>query len=179
MPRAKTWWPASARRIPCEPRWRKWSKKSWAELLTVKEILEARYKDVQDFEFTIEQRQAVHAADPQRQAHRAGRREDRRRHGQGKADRSRRPPFSASIPASLDQLLHPAFDPKAAKQRRLAKGLPASPGAAVGKLAFTAEEAEERVAAGETDACWSAAKPSRRTSAACTSPREFSPAPAA
>ena len=51
-------------------------------------------------------------------------------------------------PASLDQLLHPSFDPKA-KRDQVAKGLPASPGAAVGTLAFTAEEAEERFAAGE------------------------------
>ena len=51
-------------------------------------------------------------------------------------------------PASLDQLLHPTFDPKAEKNV-IAKGLPASPGAAVGKIAFTAEEAEERVGKGE------------------------------
>jgi pyruvate,orthophosphate dikinase len=51
-------------------------------------------------------------------------------------------------PASLDQLLHPTFDPKA-NRTVLARGLPASPGAAVGKIAFTAEEAENRVAAGE------------------------------
>src|ERR671921_1935485 len=51
-------------------------------------------------------------------------------------------------PASLDQLLHPTFNPHAQKDV-MAKGLPASPGAAVGKLAFTAEEAEQRVAAGE------------------------------
>src|SRR5205807_9029384 len=52
-------------------------------------------------------------------------------------------------PASLDQLLHPTFNPKAEKTV-ITKGLPASPGASVGKLAFTAEEAEERVAKGET-----------------------------
>src|SRR6185503_7699150 len=51
-------------------------------------------------------------------------------------------------PASLDQLLHPTFNPKSEKTV-IAKGLPASPGAAVGKLAFTAEEAEERVGKGE------------------------------
>src|SRR5947209_6670376 len=51
-------------------------------------------------------------------------------------------------PASLDQLLHPTFDPKAEKYV-IAEGLPASPGAAVGKVAFTAEEAEERVLNGE------------------------------
>jgi pyruvate,orthophosphate dikinase len=51
-------------------------------------------------------------------------------------------------PASLDQLLHPTFDPKA-QRNVLARGLPASPGAAVGKIAFTAEEAERRVGGGE------------------------------
>src|SRR4029077_10473292 len=51
-------------------------------------------------------------------------------------------------PASLDQLLHPTFNPNADK-KKIAKGLPASPGASVGKLAFTAEEAELRVAGGE------------------------------
>ncbi|MEM6313319.1 MAG: putative PEP-binding protein, partial [Planctomycetota bacterium] len=53
-------------------------------------------------------------------------------------------------PEHLDQLLHPMIDPKAkAKATALTKGLNAAPGAAVGKLAFTADEAEERVAAGE------------------------------
>ena len=44
-------------------------------------------------------------------------------------------------PLSLDQLLHPTLDPKAAKTV-LATGLPASPGAASGKVVFTAEDAE-------------------------------------
>src|ERR1700743_2330436 len=44
-------------------------------------------------------------------------------------------------PASLDQLLHPTLDPKAKKQI-IAKGLPASPGAASGKVVFNADEAE-------------------------------------
>ena len=43
-------------------------------------------------------------------------------------------------PASLDQLLHPIIDPKA-KIEVIAKGLPASPGAASGKVVFTADEA--------------------------------------
>lgn len=51
-------------------------------------------------------------------------------------------------PKQLDQLLHPMIDPKA-KLKALAKGLPASPGAAVGKVVFTAEEAEEWVKKGE------------------------------
>jgi len=43
---------------------------------------------------------------------------------------------------SLDQLLHPTFDPKAARTV-IAKGLPASPGAATGKIVFHADEADE------------------------------------
>ncbi|NTU76586.1 MAG: pyruvate, phosphate dikinase [Alphaproteobacteria bacterium] len=44
-------------------------------------------------------------------------------------------------PASLDQLLHPTLDPKA-KSQVIVKGLPASPGAASGKVVFSADEAE-------------------------------------
>jgi pyruvate,orthophosphate dikinase len=51
-------------------------------------------------------------------------------------------------PSQLDQLLHPRVDP-AAKPQKIAKGLPASPGAAVGKVVFTAAEAEEMASKGE------------------------------
>jgi pyruvate,orthophosphate dikinase len=51
-------------------------------------------------------------------------------------------------PASLDQLLHPTLDPKA-KKTVLARGLPASPGAASGKVVFSADEAEARAGKGE------------------------------
>jgi pyruvate,orthophosphate dikinase len=51
-------------------------------------------------------------------------------------------------PASLDQLLHPTFDPKA-KKEIIAKGLPASPGAATGKVVFNAEDADEWTQKGE------------------------------
>jgi pyruvate,orthophosphate dikinase len=51
-------------------------------------------------------------------------------------------------PAQLDQLLHPRVDPTA-KVQKIAKGLPASPGAAVGKAVFTAAEAEAEAAKGE------------------------------
>jgi len=44
-------------------------------------------------------------------------------------------------PSSLDQLLHPTFDPKA-KKNVIAKGLPASPGAATGRVVFNAEDAD-------------------------------------
>ncbi len=51
-------------------------------------------------------------------------------------------------PASLDQLLHPTLDP-AAPRERIAKGLPASPGAVSGKVVFSADEAERMAAKGE------------------------------
>lgn len=51
-------------------------------------------------------------------------------------------------PASIDQLLHPTFDPKAPK-KVIAKGLPASPGAATGKVVFHADDAEEWSQRGE------------------------------
>ena len=51
-------------------------------------------------------------------------------------------------PQQLDQLLHPTIDPKA-QTKVVAKGLPASPGAAVGKVVFTAEDAEKAADRGE------------------------------
>ncbi|MEG0528676.1 MAG: hypothetical protein RR531_14285, partial [Longicatena sp.] len=54
-------------------------------------------------------------------------------------------------PKQLDTLLHPAFDADAIKNATAAaKGLPASPGAACGKIAFTAEEAKLRKENGES-----------------------------
>ncbi len=53
-------------------------------------------------------------------------------------------------PKSLDTLLHPSFDPKVLKKLEpIGSGLPASPGAATGKIAFAAEEAHERRQKGE------------------------------
>src|SRR5436853_1504491 len=40
--------------IDCQEMGVQWSQKSWKELLKIKDVLETRYKDVQDFEFTIE-----------------------------------------------------------------------------------------------------------------------------
>jgi pyruvate,orthophosphate dikinase len=51
-------------------------------------------------------------------------------------------------PEQLEQLLHPTIDPKA-KATVVAKGLPASPGAAVGKVVFSADDAEQWAARGE------------------------------
>ncbi|HZL34027.1 MAG TPA: pyruvate, phosphate dikinase [Tepidisphaeraceae bacterium] len=133
--------------IPCE-QMGQWSRKSWRELLEVKDILEARYKDVQDFEFTIEKGKLYMLQT------RNGKRTtaaavkiavDMAK--EGLIDE--KTAVLRVDPASLDQLLHPTFDPKA-HRNVIATGLPASPGAAVGKIAFTAEEAEERVGNGES-----------------------------
>ncbi len=51
-------------------------------------------------------------------------------------------------PKSIEQLLHPSLDPEA-KKTILARGLPASPGAASGEIVFNSEEAEQRRAAGK------------------------------
>jgi pyruvate,orthophosphate dikinase len=79
--------------------------------------------------------QALHAADPQRQAHRQGalRKIAVEMAKEGLITRKRRP---ARRSRQLDQLLHPTIDPKRARRHR-ERGLPASPGAAVGKIVFT------------------------------------------
>jgi pyruvate,orthophosphate dikinase len=133
--------------LDCETELGKWSKKSWAELLEVKKKLEKRYKDVQDFEFTIERGKLymLQTRSGKRNAVAAVK---------IAADMVREKLIDETTailrvdPASLDQLLHKTIDPKA-KKKVIAKGLPASPGAAMGKLAFTAEEAHERAHNGE------------------------------
>jgi pyruvate,orthophosphate dikinase len=133
--------------LECKTEMGKWSQKSWKELLNIKNVLEKRYKDVQDFEFTIERGKLymLQTRNGKRTAQAAVR-------IAVEMVKERLIDEKTAIlrvdPASLDQLLHPTFNPHAQKDV-IAKGLPASPGAAVGKLAFTAEEAEQRVAAGE------------------------------
>ena len=51
-------------------------------------------------------------------------------------------------PASLDQLLHPTLDPSA-DRHAIARGLPASPGAASGIITLTADMAEKRASQGQ------------------------------
>ncbi|CAN5700214.1 pyruvate, phosphate dikinase [soil metagenome] len=133
--------------IPCE-QMGDWNPKAWKELLKIKDILEKRYRDVQDFEFTFERGKLymLQTRNGKRTAPAAV------RIAVEMAKEKLIDEKTAVLrvdPASLDQLLHPGFDPKA-KRDVLARGLPASPGAAVGKIAFTAEEAERRVAGGET-----------------------------
>ena len=91
--------------------------------------------------------QALDAADPRRQAHRRRGAADGRRHDQGhrqgcgKAGRSRSEEALTRVTDEhLDAVLHPQF---AEKGKVLATGLAASPGAAVGKVYFTADEAAD------------------------------------
>ena len=133
--------------LDCNTEMGKWSKKSWAELLKVKKTLEARYKDVQDFEFTIEKGKFYMLQT--RNGKRTGPAAVKIAVDMVKEKLIEKKEAVLRVdPASLDQLLHPGFDPNAQKTS-IARGLPASPGAAVGKLAFTAEEAEERAGKGE------------------------------
>jgi pyruvate,orthophosphate dikinase len=60
----------------------------------------------------------------------------------------KRTAISRIDPNQLDQLLHPTFDPKA-KRNMIARGLPASPGAAFGRVVFHADDAERLALKGE------------------------------
>ncbi|HVZ09314.1 pyruvate, phosphate dikinase [Rhodopila sp.] len=121
--------------------------KAYAELLTVRETLEKHYKDMQDIEFTVQQHKLYMlqtrngkrtAAASLRMAVEMAR--------DGLIDQSEA--VKRVNPSSLDQLLHPMLDPKAPRTL-LAKGLPASPGAAAGIVVFSADEAESRASKGE------------------------------
>ncbi len=128
---------------------KKWDRKSYDQLMKIKTKLEKHYKDVQDIEFTIERGELFMLQT------RSG-----KRTGMAAVkiacDMVREKLISEKeallrIPAGdLTQLLLPSFDPAGKDLSQvLTKGLPASPGAAVGKPAFTADEAVERAHNGE------------------------------
>ncbi len=113
------------------------------ELNAVRHKLEAHYKDMQDMEFTVQQNRLWMLQT------RTGKRTtkaalkiavDMAREGLI----SRKDAIKRIDPSSLDQLLHPTLDPKAPR-KILGRGLPASPGAASGKVVFSAEDAEDWV----------------------------------
>ena len=119
----------------------------FGELMKVREKLETHYRDMQDIEFTVQQGKlymlqtrngkrtaaaALKIAVDLAQAGKISKEEAVRR----------------IEPQSLDQLLHPTLDPNA-KKVVLARGLPASPGAASGIVVFSADEAEARAVKGE------------------------------
>ena len=119
----------------------------YAELMKVREKLEQHYHDMQDLEFTVQQKKLymLQTRNGKRTAAASLRiAVDMAREGLiDEAEAVRR-----VNPAALDQLLHPTLDPKAPRTL-LAKGLPASPGAASGAVVFTADEAESRAQKGE------------------------------
>jgi pyruvate,orthophosphate dikinase len=121
--------------------------KAYQELVEVRAKLEAHYTDMQDIEFTVQQNKLYMLQT------RNGKRTaaaslkiavDMAR--EGLIDRTEA--IKRVDPKALDQLLHPTLDPKAPR-KALAKGLPASPGAACGVIVFSADEAEARAAKGE------------------------------
>jgi pyruvate,orthophosphate dikinase len=117
------------------------------ELLDLMNRLQQHYRDMCDIEFTIEQRRLflLQTRIGKRTAE-AALRMAVEMEGEGLIDR--REAVLRVEPAQLDQLLHPQFDPKAA-YTAITKGLNASPGAAVGKVYFTADSAETHHEAGE------------------------------
>jgi len=120
-----------------------------AELMAIKDTLESHYKDVQDIEFTIEKGKLYMLQT--RNGKRTGAAAVKIACDMVKEKLIDEVTAVKRIPASdLTQLLLPSFDAAAKKKATpLTVGLPASPGAAFGKLAFTAEETVERAQAGE------------------------------
>jgi pyruvate,orthophosphate dikinase len=110
-------------------------------------LLERHYKDMQDVEFTIERGKLwmLQTRTGKRTGAAAVRVAVEMVH-EGLIDKATA--VRRVTPEQLDQLLHPAVDPNT-DAKVVAKGLPASPGAAQGKVVFDPDEAEELAAAGE------------------------------
>jgi pyruvate,orthophosphate dikinase len=124
-------------------------KKMHDELMKIKTKLEKHYKDVQDIEFTIEKGKLYMLQT--RNGKRTGAAAVRIACEMAKEKLIDEKTAILRIPAGdLTQLLLPSFDPAAKKKEKpLTIGLPASPGAAFGKLAFSADEAVDRAHDGE------------------------------
>ncbi|MEI9932054.1 MAG: putative PEP-binding protein [Rhizomicrobium sp.] len=114
---------------------------TYAELKAIGAKLEAHYRDMQDVEFTVQEGKLFMLQT------RAGKRTAEAALkaavdmvGEGLIDKDEA--VGRVEPMALDQLLHPTLDPNAPKEQ-IASGLGASPGAATGEVAFTADEAEK------------------------------------
>lgn len=127
----------------------RWNKKVYKQLLQIKKILENHYREMQDIEFTIERGSLFMLQT--RNGKRTGMAAVNIACDMVKEGLIDQRTALLRIPAGdLIQLLLPSFDPSAKKKSDvLTRGLPASPGAAVGCLAFSAAEAVERSQAGE------------------------------
>ena len=119
----------------------------YKQLTALRARLEKHYRDMQDIEFTIQEGKLyiLQTRNGKRTAAAAVRTAvELVKEGMI----SRNEALLRVDPKQLDQLLHPMFDPKE-KKDILAKGLPASPGAATGKVVFNADDAEAWAAKGE------------------------------
>ena len=122
---------------------------AFAEFQKVCETLEKHYRDMQDMEFTVENRKLymLQTRNGKRTAQAA------LKIACDLVDEGMRTEEEAVAmidPRNLDTLLHPQFDAKALKSTEpIAKALGASPGAACGKIVFTADDAVEWAARGE------------------------------
>ncbi|MDX2119161.1 MAG: pyruvate, phosphate dikinase [Planctomycetota bacterium] len=127
----------------------KWNKNVYQQLLKIKAKLEKHYQDMQDIEFTIERGELFMLQT--RTGKRAGTAAVKVACDMVRERLIDEKTAILRIPAGdLTQLLLPSFDNTQKKGAELlTRGIPASPGAAVGKLAFTAQEAVERAAKGE------------------------------
>ena len=122
---------------------------AYADFVRIANLLEKHYKDTQDMEFTVEDRKLymLQTRNGKRTAQAAVKIAVDMVE-EGLIDKATA--VTRLEPAQIDQLLHPMFDAdelKAAKN--VAKGLPASPGAASGHIYFSAAEASEKAAQGE------------------------------
>ena len=121
----------------------------YGQFMEIANKLENHYKDMQDMEFTIEEGKLffLQTRNGKRTANAALRiAVEMVEEGLITTDEA----LMRVEPKQLDQLLHPAFDQAALKAAKsIGKGLPASPGAAAGKVYFTAEEAKAAAEAGD------------------------------
>ena len=121
---------------------------AFTEFREIARRLEGHYRDMQDLEFTIERGKLwmLQTRSGKRTANAALKiAVDLAAEGLITRDEA----VARIEPNSLDQLLHPTLDPDA-ERVTIARGLPASPGAATGEIVFTAEEAERRARDGHS-----------------------------
>jgi pyruvate,orthophosphate dikinase len=125
-----------------------WNPDVYRQLREITASLEKHYKDMQDFEFTVQE--GVLYMLQTRNGKRTG--PAALKVAVDMVDEKlidEKTAVGRVAPAQLDQLLHPVFDPISVKKlTKLATGIDASPGAAVGRLAFTSEDAVEMSAKG-------------------------------
>ena len=122
---------------------------AYKKFIETAHLLEDHYADMQDMEFTIQDGELflLQTRNGKRTAHAAVKVAVDLVH-EGKI--SKETAITRVEPKSLDQLLHPQFSAESEKKAtKLATGLAASPGAATGRISFSAEDAEARAKNGE------------------------------